>query len=93
MPANTSMLHIRIDDQLKKSAIISLANVGMTVSEAIRILLTRVVEEGGLPPGLTTTPKQYDVWFKAKVEESLNDPRSDIPFDVVMEKLRTKLKK
>lgn len=30
----------------------------------------------------------YDVWFRAKVEESLADPRPSIPHDQVMAELR-----
>ncbi|MFD1556108.1 type II toxin-antitoxin system RelB/DinJ family antitoxin [Paraburkholderia silviterrae] len=75
MAAQTSMLHIRIDDQLKAAASEKLATVGLTVSDAVRILLTRVVREGGLPVGLTMDEDAYDDWFKAKVQEALDDPR------------------
>ena len=34
----------------------------------------------------------YDAWFRAKVQESLDDPRPSIPHDVVMAKMRTLLK-
>ena len=53
MPAHTSMLHVRVDDQLKTKAADALAGVGLTLSDAVRILLTRVAAEGGLPAGLT----------------------------------------
>ena len=49
MPAQTSMLHIRVDDHLKAQAANALAGVGLTLSDAVRILLTRVAAEGGLP--------------------------------------------
>ena len=48
MPAQTSMLHIRVDDHLKAQAADALAGVGLTLSDAVRILLTRVAAEGGL---------------------------------------------
>ena len=51
MPAQTSMLHVRVDDQLKAQAADALAGVGLTLSDAVRILLTRVATEGGLPAG------------------------------------------
>ncbi|PMY01429.1 type II toxin-antitoxin system RelB/DinJ family antitoxin, partial [Pseudomonas sp. GW460-13] len=66
--AHTSMLHIRVDDDLKARATQNLARVGLTVSDAVRILLTRIAKEGGLPPGLTTSPETYDAWFRAKVQ-------------------------
>lgn len=34
--------------------------MGLTVSDAVRILLTRVAAEGGLPAGLTADPDAYD---------------------------------
>ena len=46
MPAQTSMLHVRVDDQLKAQAADALAGVGLTLSDAVRILLTRVATEG-----------------------------------------------
>lgn len=45
MPAQTSVLHVRMDDHLKTNA---LSGVGLTLSDAVRILLTRVAAEGGL---------------------------------------------
>ena len=88
MPAQTSMLHIRIDDQLKSQATEVLAGVGLTVSDAVRILLTRVVAEGGLPAGLTADPDAYDAWFRAKVREAFADPRPTVPHGDAMEKAR-----
>ena len=73
MAAQTSMLHVRVDDQLKAQASEALAGVGLTLSDAVRILLTRVASEGGLPAGLTSDPKAYDEWFRMKVQEALND--------------------
>ena len=75
MPAQTSMLHIRVDDHLKTKAAEVLEGVGLTLSDAVRILLTRVAAEGGLPAGLTADPDAYDTWFRAKVREALDDPR------------------
>jgi DNA-damage-inducible protein J len=69
------MLHVRVDDQLKAQASDALAGVGLTLSDAVRILLTRVAAEGGLPAGLTADPDAYDAWFRAKVQEALDDPR------------------
>ena len=75
MTAQTSMLHVRVDDQLKAQATDALAGVGLTLSDAVRILLTRVATEGGLPAGLTADADAYDAWFRAKVQEALDDPR------------------
>jgi len=59
------MLHVRVDDDLKAQATAALANVGLTVSDAIRILLTRVIKEGGLPAGLAVDDSAHDAWFRA----------------------------
>lgn len=85
MPAQTSMLHVRVDDQLKAQASDALAGVGLTLSDAVRILLTRVAAEGGLPAGLTADPDAYDAWFRAKVHEALDDPRPAASQAQVME--------
>jgi len=88
MPAQTSMLHVRVDDQLKAQATAALSSVGLTVSDAVRILLTRVAAEGGLPAGLTADPAAYDTWLRAKVQEALADPRPATPHAQVMQEAR-----
>jgi len=89
MAAHTSMLHVRVDDQLKKQATETLANFGLTVSDVVRILLTRIAKEGALPAGLTTDPDAYDAWFRVKVQEALDDPRPAIPHQQVMNETQT----
>ena len=84
MPALTSMLHVRVDDQLKAKAADTLASVGLTLSDAVRILLTRVAAEGGLPAGLTADPDAHDAWFRDKVREALDDSRPAVPYERVM---------
>ena len=84
MAAHTSMLHVRVDNQLKNKAAHTLAGVGLTLSDAVRILLTRVAAEGGLPAGLTADPDAHDKWFRTKVHEALDDPRPAIPHEQVM---------
>lgn len=84
MPAQTSMLHVRVDDALKEKAAQALDRVGLTLSDAVRILLTRVAAEGGMPAGLTVEPDAYDTWFRAKVQEALDEPGEGIPHEEVM---------
>lgn len=83
--SHTSMLHVRVDDKLKTDAAKKLANVGLTVSDAVRILLTRVNKEGGLPAGLATSSDAHDAWFRAKVHEALSDTRPAVPHKQVMD--------
>ena len=85
MPTQTSMLHVRVDNHLKAQAADALAGVGLTLSDAVRILLTRVAAEGGMPASLTTDPDAYDAWFRAKVKEALEDTGPSIPHAQVMQ--------
>lgn len=79
------MLHVRVDGQLKAEATEKLALFGLTVSDAVRILLARVAKEGGLPAGLTTDPEAHDAWFRAKVREAMMDTRPTVPHQQVMD--------
>ncbi len=47
--SQTSMLHIRVDDEMKTQAGIALDAMGLTVSDAVRILLKRVVSDQAFP--------------------------------------------
>ena len=85
MAAQTSMLHVRVDNQLKAQAAEKLAGFGLTVSDAVRILLTRVVKEGALPAGFTADNEAYDGWFRAKVREALADMRPAVSNEQAME--------
>ena len=49
MAAQTSMLHIRVDDDIKDQATQALAAMGMSMSEAVRLFLHRVVVEQAFP--------------------------------------------
>ncbi|WP_252178715.1 type II toxin-antitoxin system RelB/DinJ family antitoxin [Endozoicomonas sp. 4G] len=78
------MLHVRVDDTLKKEATEKLANFGLTLSDAVRILLTRITKEGGLPVGLTCDPEAHDAWFRERVKEALNSEEV-LPHNQVMD--------
>lgn len=47
--AGTKMLHIRVDDDIREDASIVLGSLGLTMSEAVRLFLHRVVASQGLP--------------------------------------------
>lgn len=47
--ASTSMVHVRVDTDLKEQATEALAAMGLSVSDAVRVFLTRVVAEQQLP--------------------------------------------
>jgi DNA-damage-inducible protein J len=46
---STTMVHIRIDQKTKQRATKTLAAMGMSVSDAVRMLLIRVAAEKALP--------------------------------------------
>ena len=85
MTAQTTMLHVRVDDKIKAEAAANLANYGLTVSDAVRILLTRIAREGGLPAGLTCDHAAHAAWFRAKVHEALADTHPPVSHRRVME--------
>ena len=47
--ATTEMVHVRIDKRTKARAAKALAAMGLSVSDAVRVLLTRVAAEKALP--------------------------------------------
>ena len=49
MAANTSMLHIRVDHETKAQATKALNAIGLSVSDAVRLFLRRVVADQALP--------------------------------------------
>jgi DNA-damage-inducible protein J len=45
----TTMIHVRVDGDLKARAAEALARMGLTVSEAVRVLLVRVASDQAFP--------------------------------------------
>jgi DNA-damage-inducible protein J len=43
------MVHVRVDEQIKTQAAETLAAMGLSVSDAVRVLLTRIAAEKELP--------------------------------------------
>jgi DNA-damage-inducible protein J len=79
----TALVQTRIDPALKERAAAVLDNMGLTVSDAVRILLTRIANEGALPFPFAIDPAAHDAWFRAKVRQALEDPRPAVPHDAV----------
>lgn len=48
MPAN-ALIQARVDEEIKQEATVVLKAMGLTVSDAVRLLLTRVARERALP--------------------------------------------
>lgn len=49
MASNTSMVHVRVDENIKAQAQDALAAMGLTMADAVRILLHRVVADQAFP--------------------------------------------
>jgi DNA-damage-inducible protein J len=47
--ATTTMIHVRVDERVKARATKALEAMGLSVSDAVRVLLTRVAAEKALP--------------------------------------------
>ena len=47
--ATTTMVHVRVDEQLKAQATETLAAMGLTLSDAVRVFLMRVVADRQMP--------------------------------------------
>jgi len=49
MGTHSSMLHVRLDDDMKKQATETLQAMGLSVSDAVRLLLRRVIDDQAFP--------------------------------------------
>jgi len=81
--AQTSLVQTRIDPELKRRAAEVLVRMGLSVSDAVRMLLTRVAHDGALPFSLAADPAAHDAWFRAKVRQALRDNRPPTAHDEV----------
>jgi len=79
----TALVQIRIDPAVKDRATEVLAAMGMTVSDAVRVLLTRTAREGALPIELLVDEAAHDACFRKKVQEALDDQRAAMPNEQV----------
>lgn len=49
MPASSSMLHVRLDERVKADATAALAAMGLSASDAVRLLFHRIVADQAFP--------------------------------------------
>lgn len=84
--SRTALVQTRIDPELRDRAAEVLERMGLTVSDAVRILLTRTANEGKPPIELLASGPDHDAWFRGKVLEALNDTAGDVGDDDVRER-------
>ena len=66
MAAQTSMLHIRVDNDIKEQVAVALTAMGLSISDAVRLFLRRVVIDQAFPLEL----KVPNAETQAAMEES-----------------------
>jgi DNA-damage-inducible protein J len=82
-------IQVRVDDELKESADILFASLGLDTSTAIRMFLVASMENGGIPFSVKhSADRDADIWASVErqragvrfltVEESLDDLRASI---------------
>ncbi len=94
MAAN-ALVQARIDKDVKQRATAVLEKQGLTISDAVRIMLMRTANEGLAPLPRTPTEaaiyrgdgSDYDEWFRTKIQEALDDPRPGIPHKEVRRRM------
>lgn len=69
----TTTVQARIDEAIRDEASKVLDRWGLSLSDAVRILLTRTAREGRLPIELLSTSTEHDEWFRREVSIALKD--------------------
>ena len=78
-----ALVEARVDSEVAARATTVLKEAGLSLSDAISLLLTRIANEGALPFSTEDDSEEYDKWFRAQVQEALDDPRPPIPNEEV----------
>ena len=96
--ASNAPVQTRIDPDIKERASAVLEEVGLSVSDAVRIMLTRTANEGALPFDLAGGAA-HDQWFRAKMNEALagieagtNAPITEADWREIAERKRGELR-
>jgi DNA-damage-inducible protein J len=75
---SNALVQTRIDPEIKERATSVLEGMGLTVSDVVRVLLTRTANEGALPLELVSNSAEHDAWFRNKVLQALADTSPDL---------------
>lgn len=93
MAAQTSMLHIRVDDDIKLQASDALAAMGLSMSDAVRLFLRRVVIDQAFPLELKVPNQQtLSAMEESRAMMLKHRPRFDSAIELIadLEKKRSK---
>ena len=75
MTTQSSMLHVRMDSELKRDATQALAAMGLTASEAVRLLFHRIATDQAFPLELKV-PNAQTRRAMAEVDEMVKNRRA-----------------
>ena len=75
MAATTTMVHVRVDEKIKDQAAETLSSMGLTVSDAVRVFLTRIVADKELPFALKA-PNESSRLAIAEAEQIVQSRRA-----------------
>ncbi|MDE0193843.1 MAG: type II toxin-antitoxin system RelB/DinJ family antitoxin [Gammaproteobacteria bacterium] len=75
MVTHSTMLHVRMDSELKREAIQALAAMGLTASEAVRLLFHRIAVDQAFPLELKV-PNADTKRAMAEVDEMVKNRRA-----------------
>ena len=77
--AKNDTIHVRVDENVKLNAEKTLSMLGLTISEAVNMMLCQVNLTGGLPFQVKLpAPENIIVNSKADIERKLNEAEQDI---------------
>ncbi len=84
---NTSMIHVRVDEDVKSQASDALAAMGLSVSDAVRIFLKRVVNDQAFPlelkvPNAATRAAMQEARALAKAKAARYQSADDLIDDL-----------
>jgi DNA-damage-inducible protein J len=85
MTTTTTFVRARIDERTKKTATKVLAGMGLSMSDAIRVFLTRIAKEKEMP---------FDVFRpNAETIQAMKDAENRVGTEVSLSELREMLKR
>lgn len=70
---STKLVQARVEESIRDQSAKVLERWGLTISDVVRILLTRTAREGSPPIELVSSSDEHDRWFKRQVLQAIDD--------------------
>lgn len=70
---STKLVQARVEESIRDQSAKVLERWGLTISDMVRILLTRTAREGSPPIELVSTSEEHDRWFKKQVLDAIDE--------------------